>query len=293
MPLMEESTLALFCCLHDFARMFSDWERHKLIPSDRQRRRAGLLSLAEMLLIMVLFHTSPYKTFKAFWFDGLQHKYRPYFNELPSYERFVALMPRLLLPSYLLVHWFSGERSGIYFVDSTKLAVCHNARGRQHKVFRRMAQWGRSSMGWFFGLKLHLVINNQGQIMAVRITAANVHDRHPLAALTAGLQGKVFGDKGYISKEMMHQLWQRGLHLITGIRRDMKNHLMPLMDKLLLHKRFIIETLFHKLKSHMGLEHTRHRSPSNALVHIFSCLAAYTLAQPKVNMGPVVMPHLA
>ena len=73
----------------------------------------------------------------------------------------------------------------------------------------------------------------------------------------------------------------------------MKNHLMPLMDKLLLRKRFIIETLFHKLKSHMGLEHTRHRSPSNALVHIFSCLAAYTLAQPKVNMGPVVMPHLA
>ena len=148
-------------------------------------------------------------------------------------------------------------------------------------------------MDWFFGLKLHLVINNQGQIMAVRITAANVHDRHPLAALTDGLQGKVFGDKGYISKEMMQQLWQRGLHLITGIRRDMKNHLMPLMDKLLLRKRFIIETLFHKLKSHMGLEHTRHRSPVNALVHIFSCLAAYTLAQPKVNMGPVVMPHLA
>ena len=180
-----------------------------------------------MLLIMVLLDTSPYKTFKAFWFHGLQSKYRPYFNELPSYERFVALMPRLLLPSYLLVHWFSGERSGIYFVDSTKLAVCHNARGRHHKVFRRMAQWGRSSMGWFFELKLHLVINNQGQIMAVRITAANVHDRHPLAALTAGLQGKVFGDKGYISKEMMQQLWQRGLHLITGIdwhRGDMKNH---------------------------------------------------------------------
>ena len=91
----------------------------------------------------------------------------------------------------------------------------------------------------------------------------------------------------------MQQLWQRGLHLITGIRRDMKNHPMPLQDKLLLRKRFIIETLLVKLKSHMGLEHTRHRSPSNALVHIFSCLAAYTLAQPKVNMGPVGMTHLA
>ena len=214
---MEESTIALFCCLDAFARMVLDWERHKLIPSDHQRRRAGILSLGEMLFIMVLLDTSSYKTFKAFWFDGLQNEYHPYFNKLPSYERFVALMPRLLLPSSLLVHWFSGQRRGIYFVDSTKLAVCHNARGRQHKVFRRMAQWGRSSMDWFFGLKLHLVINNQGQIMALRITAANVHDRHRLAALTAGLQGKIFGDKGYISKEMMHQHWQRGLHLITSI----------------------------------------------------------------------------
>ena len=110
-----------------------------------------------------------------------------------------------------------GSAGGIYFVDNTKLAVCHNARGRQHKVFRGMVQWCRSSMGWFFGLKLHLVINNQGQIIALRITAASVHDRHPLAALTAGLQSKMLGDKGYISKEMMQQLWQRRLHLITGI----------------------------------------------------------------------------
>ena len=53
--------------------------------------------------------------------------------------------------------------------------------------------------------------------MAVRITAANVHDRHRLAALTTGLQGKVFDDQDYISKEMMQQLWQRGLLLITGM----------------------------------------------------------------------------
>ena len=195
-------------------------------------------------------------------------------------------MPRLLLHSYLLVHWFSGQRSGIYFVDSTKLAVCHNAQGRQRKVFRRMAQWGRSPMGWFFGLKLHLFINSQGQIMALRITTANVHDRHHLAVLTAGPQGKMFGDKGYLhlhgddatalAARPALDHWHRG---------DIKNHLMPLMDKFLLRKRFIIETLLVKLKSHMRLKNTRHRLPSNALVHIFSCIAAYTIAQPKVNMG--------
>ncbi|MYG63943.1 MAG: hypothetical protein F4158_05135 [Synechococcus sp. SB0675_bin_7] len=88
----------------------------------------------------------------------------------------------------------------------------------------------------------------------------------------------------------MERLWQRGLHLVTGIRRNMKNYLMPLLDKVLLGKRFIMETLFDKLKSTMGLEHTRHRSPVNALVHILSCLAATTLAQPKIKMGKVHIP---
>ena len=104
MLLVEEPTIALFCCLDGFARMFPDWERHRLIPSDCQRIRAGILSLGEMLFIMVLFHVSSYKTFKHFWFHGVEKEYRSSFNKLPSDERFVALLPRLLLPSYLLVH---------------------------------------------------------------------------------------------------------------------------------------------------------------------------------------------
>ena len=145
-------------------------------------------------------------------------------------------------------------------------------------------------MGWFFGFKLHLLINHKGQLMAFRITDGSSDDRKPLEAMSAALAGKVFADKGYLSKSLLLRLWQRGLHLVTGIRRNMKNHLMPLLDKLLLRKRFIIETLFDKLKSHMGLEHTRHRSSVNALVHILSCLAATTLAQPKVNMGEILTP---
>ena len=123
--------------------------------------------------------------------------------------------------------------------------------------------------------------------MAIKITPGNTDDRAVLDDMTRELEGKVLADKGYISKELFAKLWRRGLHLITGIRRNMKNYLMLLIDKLLLRKRFIIETLFDRMKSQMGLEHTRHRSPINAFVHVLSCLAAYALGKTKVSMSGV------
>lgn len=289
---MNTSITALFCCIDDFAKTFEDWEQHRLIDTGRQRLRSGKLSLSEMLFIMVLFHSSAYKDFKHFWLYGVKIEYRDCFGDLPSYGRFVTLMPRLLVPFCVLLHWFRGEETGFYFADSTKLAVCHNARISRNKVFKGLAKRGRSTMGWFFGFKLHMVINDKGQVMAVKITAGNTDDRKPFEAMVAELEGKMFADKGYISKALFRRLWQRGLHLITGIRRNMKNYLLPLLDKILLRKRFIIETLFDKLKSGMGLEHTRHRSPTNAFVHILSCVAAYVLAQPKVKMGKIVVPDV-
>lgn len=281
---MNLSTTSLFCCLDDFARLYEDWERHYLIPTERKRHRSGKLSLGEMLFIMVLFHLSPFKDFKHFWLYGIEQKYRSYFTDLPSYGRFVSLMPRLLGPLCLLIHSLRGQETGVYVVDSTKLAVCGNLRIKRNKTFKGLAQRGKSTMGWFFGFKLHVIINDKGELMAVKITPGNEDDRPPLEEMAKPLKGKVLADKGYISKKLFDRLWKQGLHLITGIKKNMKNHLMPLIDKLLLRKRFIIETLFDKLKSSMGLEHNRHRSPTNAFVHIFSCLAAYALAGKKISM---------
>src|SRR5215210_5166622 len=272
---------ALYCCLDDFCEVLADWEAHRLLPSEQTRQRCGKLSRAEMLFIVVLFHLSPYKNFKTFYLYGIGHQHRACFGDLPHYDRFVSLTPRLFVPLMVLLHSLSGEQTGVYFADSSKLAVCHNRRIDRHKVFDGLAARGKTSMGWFYGLKLHFVINHKGQIMALKITPGNT----VLDEMTRHLAGKLYADKGYIGRELFHKLWRRGLHLITSIRRNMRNYLMPLPDKVMLRKRFIIETVLDTLKSEMGLEHSRHRSPVNAMVHVLSCLVAYAFRPGKPSIS--------
>jgi hypothetical protein len=276
---------ALYCCLDDFCQVFEAWETHRLIPSPTTRQRSGKLSRPEMLFIVVLFHLSPYKNFKTFYLYGIGHQHRACFGDLPHYDRFVSLMPRLFVPLVVLLHSLSGEQTGVYFADSSKLAVCHNRRIDRHRVFDGLAARGKTSMGWFFGLKLHFVINHKGQIMALKITPGNTADSSVLDEIAKYLSGKLYADKGYISRALFNKLWQRGLHLITGIRRNMRNYLMPLADKLMLRKRFVIETVLDILKCDMGLEHSRHRSVINAMVHILSCLVAYAFRPGKPSIS--------
>src|SRR4051794_31686127 len=276
---------ALYCCLDDFSKLFAEWEAHRLIPSQTTRQRMSKLSRSEMLFIMVLFHLSPFKHFKVFYLYGIGQQHRDCFGALPHYDRFVSLMPRLFAPLMVLLHSLSGEPTGVSFADSTKLAVCHNCRIHRHKVFDGLAARGQTSMGWFYGLKLHFVINHKGQVMALKIPPGNTADSTVLDEITRHLVGKLYADKGYIGQDLFKTLWQRGLHLITGIRRNMRNHLMPLGDKILLRKRFVIETVLDILNSEMGLEHSRHRSVTNAMVHVLSCLVAYAFRPGKPSIS--------
>ena len=285
---MQIDTTAAFCCLDDFCKTYEDWEQAGRIGVDGTRQRDHMLSLSERLLIMTMFHNSAYKDFKHYYEHGIKHEYAELFGQTPCYARFVALMKHLLVPFAILLHSLKGEETGVYFTDSSKLAVCHNRRITRNRVFKNLAKRGRTTMGWFFGFKLHIVINHKCEIMAIKITGGNVDDRKPLEKMVGALRGKLFADKGYIGKELFTKLWRGGLHLITGIRKTMKNYLMPWFDKVVLRKRFIIETVFDKLKSAMSLEHSRHRSPVNAFVHILSCLVAYCFSSNKPKIGTVI-----
>ena len=283
---------ALFVCLDDFCLLYKQALDSQALPhvlekkpGKKQRDRDGFLSLSELLFIQILFHLSPYKDFKHFYLYGICHEHRDKFKKVPSYQRIVALKKSLFMPLTLLMYALFGEETGLYFADSTALKVCHNKRIHSHKVFSGLAARGKTTMGWFFGLKLHLIINNKGEIMALKITPGNTDDRAALKEIVRTLSGKCYADRGYIGQNLFQSLWKKGLHLITGIRKNMKCYLIPHIDKVLLRKRFIIETTFGVLKNSMGMEHTRHRSPHNAFVHILSTLVAYSFkkSKPKIK----------
>ena len=155
-------------------------------------------------------------------------------------------------------------------------------------MFAGLAEMGKTTKGWFYGFKLHLVINHKGELCACRITAGNVDDREPVPTLVKGLLGKLYGDKGYISQPLFDELLSQGLQLITGIRKNMKNRLMDVWDKLMLRKRSLIESVNHQLKNVFQLEHTRHRSVFNGFVNMVCAIIAFALHPhtPSLQLSP-------
>lgn len=278
---------SIYCHVDDLIKVYKEHRNHNLIPGrEGKRNREHNLSLSEMLTIMIGFHLSGYRTFKHYYLYCIKHQYKNCFPEAMSYDRFIAVMPELLMPLIVIMNLMRGEKTGIYFVDSTKMPVCHNKRTKSHKVFDGLANMGMSSYGWFMGFKLHLVINHKGEIMAVKITKASIDDRAPLKEGWLGyLKGKLFGDKGYIGLEVFQKLYKGGLKIVTGFKKNMKNILMDLADKTTLGKRSIIETVFDIFKNKMNLQHTRHRSPMNFLVNTISCLVAYCLREKKPRIS--------
>jgi hypothetical protein len=215
-----------------------------------------------------------------------------------SYTRFVDLMPRFLVPLAVYLQLQRGECTGSSFIDATSLAVCHPARIQQHRVFRVDARRGKTSIGWFYGFKLHLVVNDRGEWLAFCLTPGNLDDRKPVPRLVGRIVGQLVGqivdDKGSISQPLAERLFlEQGLRLITKLRKNMRNQLLPLAEKLLLRKQALIETLIDQLKNVCQIEHSRHRSPLHFLVHLLAGLIAYCHLPKKPSLRLDLHPLIA
>ena len=281
----------LFCQVDDFCIITKHMmDQNSLSAPQKKRGPKPRLGASEVMTIIIWFHQSHYRNFKNYYNKHVCAHLQEEFPDLVSYNRFVELMPETLPFLCLYMKTRLGQCTGISFVDSTRLPVCHNKRINRHKVFDGFAARGKSSMGWFYGFKLHLVVNEHGEILSFYVSAGNLDDRKPIPELAQSLFGRLFGDKGYISKELFEQLYQEGdgVQLITPLRSNMKNKLMPIEDKLLSRKRSIIETINDQLKNVSQILHTRHRSVINFAVNLIAGLIAYSHQEkkPSINLSP-------
>jgi hypothetical protein len=252
------------------------------------------MTLSEIMSIIVLFHLSHHRNFKSFYLSHVTQHMRKDFPTFVSYTRFVELMKMAAIPLALFMQGLAKHQTDIYYADSTPLKVCHIKREKSNRVFKGRAKKSKGTMGWFFGFKLHIVINHVGEIMNFTITSSTTDDRKPLLKLVAGLKGWLFGDKGYIGEELLKKLKAQAIEIFTKVRKNMTPRSMTGSQKQLLKKRGLVETVIDQLKNVCQIEHTRHRSPINALVNILSGLVAYTLKprKPSINQKKLPWPTL-
>jgi transposase len=291
-----DSLTELFCLMDDFCRLFEPaFEQHLLCSGKRMRRRRCELSLSELMTLTVLFHQLRFRQFKAFYLGYACRHLRAEFPRLPSYQRCVELMPRCAAPLAALFQALRGECDGISIADSTALAVCDNKRIHRHRVFEDQAGRGKTSMGWFYGFKRHIIVNSRGELLRLRLTPGNTNDRKPMPEMCDGLFGQLFADKGYIAQWLTKALADKGIQLVTTLKKNMKPVSRTNFEKAILRRRSLIETVFDELKNLCQIEHTRHRSVSNFLVNLMAGIVAYCLSdtKPSLNLARVnLLPQL-
>jgi len=287
----NDKVIEIFCLIDDFCKEMNQIIDQNVIVQDtgkKKRNRKSKMSDSEVITIMILFHLKGCRCLKHFYINHVTQYMKDDFPETVSYNRFVELQKKHILPMTIFLQTCClGKCSGISFLDSTVIKACHYKREKQNKVFKGVAAKGRGTMGWFYGFKLHIVINERGEIIDFLITQGNVDDRQPLKDKTFHdkVFGKIFADRGYIGKDLFEKLFIDGIHLITKIKKNMKNALVHIYDKILLRKRAVVESVNDILKNQCQIEHTRHRSFDNFISNLVSGLIAYSFYPTKPNIN--------
>lgn len=286
----EKEIIKLFIEIDDFCKIFIPlWNKYLISNKYKKyKTRIDVLSESEIITICLLYHISGYKDFKRFY-EQLSSYLKLYFPNIPSYCRFLILERRTIFLLLVFIQKHFGKETQIYYIDSTPLSVCKNQRIHKHKTFKNIAERGKCSMGWFYGFKLHLIINELGEIINFKITKGNVFDNIPIMDLIKRIKtgGKLFGDKGYLCKEEIKNklLKEHNITLITKSRKNMKNkqyNTLSQEDKELLNKRGLIETVIGEIKRLTNITTSRIKSIANYFVNILSSILTYQL---KLKMG--------
>jgi hypothetical protein len=278
----QDKITEIFYLTDEFCSEFQKSIQGHLLGNSPKKKPT--MSQSEVISILIIFHGMQHKNIKHFYLNYVQKHLVDLFPNTVSYNRFLELSQQVILPMTMFLKMQClGDCTGITYVDSTPIRVCKNKRIKRNKVFKDIASVGKSTMGWFFGFKLHLIVNEKGDILNLVITQGNVDDRTPLndSKFLAKIKGKLYGDKGYISSKLTQLLFVDGVQLITGIRDKMKNCLLELKDKILLRKRSVIETINDELKNICQVEHSRHRRFENFISNLISGLIAYSFFPKK------------
>ena len=293
--MLRDKVTEFFVELDDFQQEFTqNMENHpKSVDTKVKRRnRKGRLSDSEMMGIYLLFHFGEFTNFKHFYLQYVCKHLNGLFPDLVGHGRFRARQERVLLPLMLYLRYRGlGKSRGINYIGSTLLRVCHIKREKQNRVFKGIAEKGKSTMGRFFGFKLHLIINGKGELLSFCPTKGNVDDGNIglMTAMTKEVLGKLFGDKGHMSQALSGPLFQDGIQLVTKVRKNMKKQNLSDVDAILPRKRALVESVNDELKNICKIEHTGHRSVKGFLVNIIAALVAYCFfpKKPSLNITPI------
>ena len=276
----------LYCEIDDFCKVILNDLNHRLIGENvKVTLHTRGLSVSEVLTILIYYHFSKFTCLKHYYLIKVQRELKEYFPKIPSYNRFVERIKEVPILAALYLKYKKALYQGSGYIDSAPLEVCGKKRVNSHKVFKLEARLGKSSKGWFYGFKLHLICDFMGNIISCKVTPGSANDLKVGFDMLKKFKDKIYADKGYIGKQEFLLLLEQGLILITGIKKNMKNRLLEMWDKILLKKRSLIESVFNVMKNVLHLEHSRHRSVINAMIYILTTLIAYCIkpTKPKIK----------
>jgi len=274
----------IFYHVDEFCKDFEPNYKKKLLKLGCIKRiRRSKMTLSEILTIIIYYQYSGMKNFKTYYLSINPKDY----SYLVSYNRFTEIMQQALFPlSVFCKTYLKKQESKITFIDSTCMQVCHNARIPSNKVFKGCAKRGKTSIGWFYGFKLHIIIDRKGNLLNFAFSKGNVPDNNLkiVEDLTNGISGRMFGDKGYISSKLFKMLYKKGITIITKLKSNMQNKLMNIYDKFILTKRPVVESSINIIKTYFDLCSSRSRSISNFFVQALSSIAAYIFKPQKPSI---------